>query len=67
MRHYWDNWERTYGGPSELTRTQANRAYLKMKKKVLGDMTWDPPTIKSVHPGFLKAKERLKESCNNTT
>ena len=46
-----------------LTIKQANRAYLKMKQRVLGNETFDPPTLRNVHPAFVRAKQRLLESC----
>ena len=46
----------------KMTKVQANRAYLKLKSKVLGNMFWDPPTLQMVHPGFVNAKQRLKEA-----
>ena len=46
-----------------LTRKQANRAYLKMKRKVLGNETFDPPTLRNVFPAFVRAKQRLIELC----
>lgn len=51
----------------KLTRKQANRAYLKMKRKVLGNVTFDPPTLRNVHPGFVRAKQRLIELCKGET
>ena len=50
-----------------LTRKQANRAYLKMKSKVLGSVTFDPQTLKNVHPAFVRAKQRLIESCKGVS
>lgn len=48
-----------------MTRTQANRAYLKMKRKLMERMGYssvDLPTLRNVHPGFIRAKERLIKS-----
>ena len=50
-----------------MTRKQANRAYLKMKSKVLGNVTFDPPTLKNMHPAFVRAKQRLLESCKGAS
>ena len=48
-----------------MTRIQANRAYLKMKRKLMERMGYssvDIPTLRNVHPGFMKAKQRLIEA-----
>ena len=42
--------------------TQANRAYLKMKRKLMERMGYsriDIPTLRNVHPEFMYAKQRL--------
>lgn len=47
-----------------MTRTQANRAYLKMKRKLMERMGYssiDLPTLRNVHPSFYQAKQRLIE------
>ncbi len=49
-----------------MTKTQANRAYIKMKHKLMERMGYDSidlPTLKNVHPEFIQAKERLIKSC----
>ena len=49
-----------------MTRTQANRAYLKMKRKLMERMGYssvDLPTLRNVHPEFIQAKERLISLC----
>ena len=48
-----------------MTKTQANRAYLKMKYKLMQRMNYssvDVPTLHNVHPAFMKAKQRLINS-----
>ncbi len=47
-----------------MTKTQANRAYLKMKRKLIERMGYssvDLPTLKNVHPAFYQAKQRIIE------
>ena len=42
--------------------TQANRAYLKMKRKLMERMGYssiDIPTLRNVHPEFMYAKQRF--------
>tara|TARA_R110000744_G_scaffold6845_4_gene23646 strand:- start:58 stop:249 length:192 start_codon:yes stop_codon:yes gene_type:complete len=49
-----------------MTKTQANRAYIKMKNKLMERMGYDSidlPTLKNVHPEFITAKERLIKAC----
>ena len=49
-----------------MTKTQANRAYLKMKRKLMERMGYssvDLPTLRNVHPRFIRAKERLILLC----
>ncbi len=45
-----------------MNTTQANRAYLKMKRKLMERMGYssiDIPTLRNVHPEFMYAKQRL--------
>ena len=45
-----------------MSQTQANRAYLKMKRKLMQRMGYksvDVPTLRNMHPEFMHAKQRL--------
>ena len=45
-----------------MNQTQANRAYLKMKRKLMQRMGYssiDITTLRNVHPEFMYAKQRL--------
>ena len=45
-----------------MSQTQANRAYLKMKRKLMERMGYssiDFPTLRNMHPEFIYAKQRL--------
>ena len=47
---------------TSMNPTQANRAYLKMKRKLMQRMGYssiDIPTLRNVHPEFMYAKQRL--------
>ena len=46
----------------KLTKQQANRAYLNMKRRLIkryGYNGVDVPTLRAMHPAFMKAKARL--------
>tara|TARA_R110001599_G_scaffold217364_1_gene415573 strand:+ start:248 stop:652 length:405 start_codon:yes stop_codon:yes gene_type:complete len=50
--------------------TQANRAYLKMKRKLMERMGYssiDIPTLRNVHPEFMYAKQRLINATKEET
>lgn len=46
-----------------------NRAYRKLYEHVLGNETWDYPTLCVCHPGFIAAVQRLREmaECDGLT
>ena len=61
-KDYWDNWRRTYGGPSELTKTQAMKASERAMSMTLRELK--PRTGINVTVEY-RGRRYLLTHCNN--